>query len=77
LIEELLGEVRISQRDAFTLKEVVTPVTLMHVRLLDPQKARGSLDWPTEVDATVYQEHLLLLGMNATDRLELYQVGEA
>jgi hypothetical protein len=53
LIEELLGEVRVSQRDAFTLKEVVTPVTLMNVRLLDPQKTRGSLDWPTEVNAAV------------------------
>src|SRR6266487_2404138 len=68
LIEELCDEVRISQRDAFTLKEVVTPVTLAHVRMLDPQKARGSLDWPTEVDALVYQEHLLLLGVNDADR---------
>ena len=53
------------------------PVTLAHVRLLDPQKACGSLDWYTEVDASVYQEHLWLLGVNDADRLALYQVGVA
>lgn len=55
----------------------MTPVTLAHVRLLDPQKARRLRDWPPEGETTVSQEHLLLLGVNDADHLGLYQVEEA
>lgn len=75
LIEELPNRVRISQRNAFTLEEVTAPAMLTQVRLLDPQKGSGALDWCTEIDATVYQEKLLLLGVDAADHLVLYQIG--
>jgi len=35
----------------------------------------GSLDWPTEIDACVYQEKLLISGVDENQHLVLYQVG--
>jgi len=67
--------VRISQRDARTLAEVVPGETLQGVQLLEPQNGSGALDWYTEMDIAIYQGKLLLLGMNDSNQLVLYQVG--
>lgn len=75
LIEELEQMLRISKRDVFTLQEVDTPALLPHVHLVEPQLGAGSLDWPTEIDACVYQGKLLISGVDEKQHLVLYQVG--
>ncbi len=75
LIEELQDGIRISQRDVFTLEEVAVSVTIENVRLPEQQRKRGSLDWYTEINASVYQGKLFFLGLSGADYLVLYQVG--
>lgn len=75
LIEAMREGVRISQRDARTLAEVVPGETLFGVQFLDPQNGPGALDWHTEMDVAIYQGKLLLLGMHDSSQLVLYQVG--
>jgi hypothetical protein len=75
LIEAMREGVRISQRDARTLTEVVPGETLFGVQFLDPQNGPGALDWHTEMDVAIYQGKLLLLGMHESNQLVLYQVG--
>ncbi|HVB23496.1 MAG TPA: hypothetical protein VNG51_16275 [Ktedonobacteraceae bacterium] len=75
LIEELEQMLRISKRDVFTLKEVDTPALIPHVHLVEPQLGAGALDWPTEIDACVYQGKLLISGVDESQHLVLYQVG--
>lgn len=75
LIEDRSEGVRISRRDAQTLAEVVQGENLPGVHLLEPQNGPGSLDWHSERDIAVYQETLLLLGINERGELLLYQIG--
>jgi hypothetical protein len=75
LIEDRGEGVRISRRDAQTLAEVVPGETLPGVHLLEPQNGPGSLDWHSERDIAVYQETLLVLGINEKSQIALYQVG--
>ena len=75
LIEELGQMIRVSKRDVFTLQEVDSSALLTHVHLVEPQLGAGPLDWPTEVDACVYQGKLLISGVDENQHLFLYQVG--
>lgn len=75
LLEERQSGVRISQRDVFTLEEVSDAVTVERVRLPEQQRRRGSLDWYTEINASVYQGLLYFLGVDDASHLALYEVG--
>jgi hypothetical protein len=73
LIEESREEIKISQCDAHTLTSR-NAVELPEVHLLESQKLYGSMDWHTSVEALFFQGTLLLLGLDQTNQLMLYQI---